>query len=725
MRSQLAPGAITVGLALACFPLVHAQPALPAWERIVPADRALATAVGSATGVAYGANLYALVSAEKVLSSRDAETWTTVVLPNGHEGRGITYFRGLFVVALGGSSLERSPSNQWIATSPDARTWTRRATTDAGPFRAVASNGDLAVAISSGSSGTDLAISPDGLGWRGISVDRGEADLRHIVGHRGLRSFIAWGAANSGVMWHSRDGQQWQRVTLPGAVPNVPPAGVAAAGAGYIAAARMLTGEMRLFSSPDGLAWTPEGVINLAAASVGYGLITNNAYAAGRGAVAMLAVEAATAGGTARTVALLTENPAVRWPDTTISSNSGGSAQFRTTWIGYENGFFFVVDRALNGGFTGMSRFRFGPRITVQPEEITVVPPGTKVELRVVAAESEVTYQWRRNGTDLPGATGAVLVLDRVEAEQQGEYVAIVRDTAGRATASTPATVALRASVNPARIVNLSILTSLAGGDSSFMLGTVVGGSGTQGMKPLVVRAVGPSLAAFGVSDALEDTYFNVSSSGGGASVRVGQSDNWGGAVPLAETMARVGAFPLASPASLDAAEALVLPAGGYVVFVSAWVRGGASGGKVLAELYDATPNGGFAPTTPRLVNVSVLKQLGAGLTVGFVIGGEGSKTVLVRAVGPGLVPLGVTGTVADPRMTLFDAGSREVAANDDWGGAGAMQEAFGRVGAFALPVDSKDAVLLSTLAPGGYTVQVGSGAGGTGSVLMEVYEVP
>jgi hypothetical protein len=46
-------------------------------------------------------------------------------------------------------------------------------------------------------------------------------------------------------------------------------------------------------------------------------------------------------------------------------------------------------------------------------------------------------------------------------------------------------------------------------------------------------------------------------------------------------------------------------------------------------------------------------------------------------------------------------------------------------VGAFALTPGSRDAALLTTLAPGSYTVQVSGADGGTGEALVEIYEVP
>jgi hypothetical protein len=152
----------------------------------------------------------------------------------------------------------------------------------------------------------------------------------------------------------------------------------------------------------------------------------------------------------------------------------------------------------------------------------------------------------------------------------------------------------------------------------------------------------------------------------------------------------------------------------------------GTGAGTVIAELYDATPSGAFTSTTPRLINVSVLKHIGAGVTAGFVIGGSSARTVLIRAVGPtlGAAPFNVPGVVADPRLALF-AGPTQVGANDNWGGTSTLSTAFEQVGAFRLAADAKDAALLATLQPGNYTVQVSGANGGTGVALIEVYEVP
>jgi hypothetical protein len=128
--------------------------------------------------------------------------------------------------------------------------------------------------------------------------------------------------------------------------------------------------------------------------------------------------------------------------------------------------------------------------------------------------------------------------------------------------------------------------------------------------------------------------------------------------------------------------------------------------------------------STSRLSNIATRLTLQAAGTIafpGFFINGTQSQTVMIRAVGPGLTPLGVTNVVADPIIELY-SGANKIAENDDWTGTQAVQLAA-QVGAFALTAGSRDSVLLATLPPGAYTLQVRGKTGG-GEVIVEVYEV-
>jgi hypothetical protein len=271
-----------------------------------------------------------------------------------------------------------------------------------------------------------------------------------------------------------------------------------------------------------------------------------------------------------------------------------------------------------------------------------------------------------------------------------------------------------------ARLVNLSILTGIDTAGDSFTLGYVLGGRGTSGSKNVLIRAVGPTLGtAFNLTGALSDPKIELYA----GRVKSGENDNWGGTAALNTAFTAVGAFPWANASSLDAASVATVSLGDNSVVVSG---NGNARGSVLAELYDTTPLAQVTASTPRFVNVSVLKNLGTGLTAGFVIDGTGSKRVLIRAVGPtiGAAPFNVAGAVADPQLTLY-SGQTVVRSNDNWGGTAELTAAFAQVGAFALPATSRDAAIAVTLEPGAYSVQVTGVSNSTGIALVEVYEIP
>ena len=129
--------------------------------------------------------------------------------------------------------------------------------------------------------------------------------------------------------------------------------------------------------------------------------------------------------------------------------------------------------------------------------------------------------------------------------------------------------------------------------------------------------------------------------------------------------------------------------------------------------------------STTKLSNLSTRLTLVAGSTAfpGFFLNGTQSQTVMIRAVGPGLAPLGVANVVADPVLELY-SGQNKVGENDDWTGTQAVELAA-KVGAFALPAGSADSALLAYFPPGAYTAQLTGPANTSGNALIEVYEVP
>ncbi len=131
-----------------------------------------------------------------------------------------------------------------------------------------------------------------------------------------------------------------------------------------------------------------------------------------------------------------------------------------------------------------------------------------------------------------------------------------------------------------------------------------------------------------------------------------------------------------------------------------------------------------------QLANLSTRAMVGlddAAVIPGFVLAGGTSRSVLVRAVGPGLARFGVGGLLADPVLTV-QRGGAPVGANDNWqegGGGAAVAAAAQRAGAFPLEAGSRDSALVLTLEPGAYTFRVEGAARGTGVALVEVYVLP
>lgn len=351
------------------------------------------------------------------------------------------------------------------------------------------------------------------------------------------------------------------------------------------------------------------------------------------------------------------------------------------------------------------------PVVTVPPAAVAV-PNGGRAQFNVAATSaSPIAYQWLRDGTAIAGATGAALVIDPARPADRGLYRVRLTNDAG-STLSPEAALTVRFS----RLVNLSTRAFVPAG-GALTPGFFVRGTGT---KPLLLRAVGPTLAAFGVSDALRDTSLELVAQATGRTVAA--NANWNTVPGLAAAFAGVGAFPLTAGARDSALETRLAPAA-YTARIAPGTAG--LSGIALAEVYDTEANVGGT----QLVNLSTLGFVGTGenaLTAGFVVSGDAPKRVLVRAIGPGLAAFGVGDPLPDPQVGLVPLGRAEpLATNDDWPGNAELTAAFRAVAAFALTPGSKDSALVATLEPGAYTVVVSSVDGRTtGQALVEIYDL-
>ena len=425
-----------------------------------------------------------------------------------------------------------------------------------------------------------------------------------------------------------------------------------------------------------------------------------------------------------------TSNATIRIIKNNTVSTLGGTAGLQTYAEGTGTGALFFNPTAIAVDLTGTLYVSqsgsnlitkgeplISPVIATQPQAVTT-PAGGSATFSVTAGGAALAYQWHFNGAPIPGATSATYTIASATSAMAGSYAVTLSNSFGTLQ-SQSATLTVVPVSNLGRIINLSILSSVDSPGDSFTMGFVVGGSGTTGAKPLVIRAAGPALTQLGVTGVLADPQLELFS----GPVPAGGNDNWGGSLALRDAMDRVGAFRFISSDSRDAAVAASFASGDNSVKVSG---ANSTTGAVIAEIYDATPNDTFTGATPRLLNVSVLKHIGSSLTAGFTVGGTTSQNILIRAIGPTLggAPFNVPGVVADPELTLY-SNSTPIGSNDNWGGGAVLAKAFADVAAFALPPNSTDAAMAVSLAPGSYTVRVTGKGNTTGVAIVEIYELP
>jgi hypothetical protein len=104
----------------------------------------------------------------------------------------------------------------------------------------------------------------------------------------------------------------------------------------------------------------------------------------------------------------------------------------------------------------------------------------------------------------------------------------------------------------------------------------------------------------------------------------------------------------------------------------------------------------------------------------GFIVTGNESKRVIIRGIGPSMTGAGVLGVISDPILRLFGSSGSPLAVNDNWQDTQQAEiEATG-----VAPQDTREAAIVATLAPGGYTATLADANGNQGVGLVEVYDL-
>jgi DNA/RNA endonuclease G (NUC1) len=411
------------------------------------------------------------------------------------------------------------------------------------------------------------------------------------------------------------------------------------------------------------------------------------------------------------------------------------------------------------------------PSITSAPAP-QIAAPGATATLSVVASgTAPLTYQWRKAGVALTAnssATTATLSLTATTTADSGSYDVVITNALGSITS---AAITLNITVIPPDPLLWDFVTATptSGLPADVSGGTVVQRNNFGTTQTLTTVSV--SSGYTGVSG----------TSNAGAAARVGSLNlAEGGSAFFEFTLTPAVArqlcvtglsFGARSTSTGPQAYALfaingtaepALIASGPLANTSVWTRITPTFLPVVSDpatsltfrLYgcNGTGNAGVNTANWRIDDLAVQLTTGTALSAGtiqdrrlsnlssrvrtanapdlaiagFTLVGTKPKLVLIRAAGPTLSALGVSGSLTAPRLELF-RGTSVIETNTGWTTApnsAAIAAAAMSSGAFAFATGSADSAILTNLAPGGYTAQISSGVGSAGVGLIEVYDL-
>jgi uncharacterized membrane protein len=261
--------------------------------------------------------------------------------------------------------------------------------------------------------------------------------------------------------------------------------------------------------------------------------------------------------------------------------------------------------------------------------------------------------------------------------------------------------------IHTSRQLNISTRETVGTGQNVLIGGFIVTGAVP---KQVILRAIGPSLAAAGLTGLLQDPTLEVHDASGAV---LFSNDDW-----KSTQQAAIAATGIPPSDDREAAIVATLEPGAYTAILQG--KNNATG-TALVEAYDLDPT----PAT-QLGNISTRGEVGTGTSVligGLIVSPEQSAqaNVVLRALGPSLGPLGVTGALQDPTLELHDSNGALLAGNDNWRDA---QEGIITSTGLA-PDDDREAAIFATLPAGAYTAVVQGKDATTGVGLVEAYNIP
>lgn len=292
-----------------------------------------------------------------------------------------------------------------------------------------------------------------------------------------------------------------------------------------------------------------------------------------------------------------------------------------------------------------------------------------------------------------------------------------------------------QAPANVGRLINVSTRAYVGTGAQQLIGGFIISGSQS---KRMLIRAIGPTLSQFNVTDSLANPTMRLVRLSDGA--QVDQNDDWGSgpnAAAVAAAIAEARAFVLPA-GSRDSAITATLSPGNYTANIEGV---GGTTGTALIEAYELTTG------SSRVSNLSTrgYADVSRPLIGGFIVQADPAnpgktKRIVVRVLGPSLANFGVTGAMNDPMFELHDGSQALILTNDDWssgniGGDDArpLVKIYSEqqiAAANLAPGNRRDCAVMVDLLPGAYTAIVKpfellpNQVQSPGVAIVEVFEI-
>ncbi len=259
-----------------------------------------------------------------------------------------------------------------------------------------------------------------------------------------------------------------------------------------------------------------------------------------------------------------------------------------------------------------------------------------------------------------------------------------------------------------AQALNLSTRLRVDTGEKVMIGGFIITGNT---FKQVVLRGLGPSLTAFGLTDVLQNPVLELRRANGSLII---SNDDW-----TDNQRSQIEGTVFQPKDDRESVIIASLQPGAYTAILTG--KDGTAG-VGLVEIYDTNSQSNDS----QLANISTrgfVQTQGNVMIAGFTLGGNTNSTrVAILGLGPSLTQFGLVNVLADPTLELHDSNGALMISNDNW--QDDPVAAAQLVTAGLAPQNPKEAGIFTTLPPGPYTAILAGKNGGMGIGLVEAFNL-